>query len=486
MEFLFGHALFRQEYWLARFLIQRGVGLIYLLAFIGVLQQFKPLLGEKGLLPVPNFLKVTDFNQTPSIFHFYYSDKFLTIVAWCGIILALSVILGLFEKLPWWGTGGIFALLWILYLSIVNVGQVFYSFGWESLLLEVGFLAIFLGSGKMSVPLLIIWLLRFTLFRLEFGAGLIKFRGDMCWRDLTCLYYHHETQPMPNPLSWFFHNLPKPIHKLEVLGNHFFQLIAPWGLFFPQPIAAISGALIMFSQFWLILSGNYAWLNWMAVILALSAFPNAVLGKIFPIAIPQNFTTPLLFQGMIISITLTLAFLAIWPIKNMFSPRQLMNASFNSLHIMNTYGAFGAVTKQRYEIVIEGTSEEVLTPQTKWKEYEFKGKPGNIFRLPRQYAPYHLRLDWLMWFQAFNPPGYYELWFVEFIQKLLEGDKAVLSLLAKNPFPDAPPRFIRARYYLYEFTTPKERKETGAWWKRTLVSEYLPPITLEMIKQARQ
>jgi len=474
MEFLFGH-----EYWLARLVIQKGLGILYLVAFIVVLQQFKPLLGEHGLLPVPDFLKIANFEQTPSIFHLFYSDKFLTIIAWCGIILALSVITGLVEKLPWWGSAIVFALLWFFYLSIVNVGQTFYSFGWESLLLEVGFLSIFLGSGKMSVPIFIIWLMRFTLFRLEFGAGLIKLRGDECWRNLTCLNYHHETQPMPNPLSWYFHNLPEPIHKLEVIGNHFFQLVVPWGLFLPQPIAAISASLIMFSQFWLVLSGNFAWLKWTAILLAFSAFPNQILGKILPLTIPQNLTTPMAFQVTTMPIALILALMAIWPITNMLSRRQLMNASFNSLHIMNTYGAFGTVTKERYEIVIEGTNDEAITPQTQWQEYEFKGKPGNIYNRPRQYAPYHLRLDWLMWFQAFNPPGYYEPWFVAFIQKLLEGDKAVLSLLRENPFPSHPPRFIRARYYLYEFTSPKERRETGQYWKRKLITEYLPPVTLK-------
>ena len=476
MEFLFG-----SEYWLARFIILHGLGIMYLLAFLGVLHQFKPLLGEKGLLPVPKFLKLTNFGQTPSIFHVKYSDTFLTIVAWIGIALALTITVGLSEKLPWWGAGGIWAILWLLYLSVVNVGQTFYSFGWETMLLEAGFLAIFLGADKVAVPVLIIWFVRFMVFRVEFGAGLIKLRGDKCWRDFTCLRYHHETQPMPNPLSWFFHNLPESFHKLEVLGNHFFQLIVPWGLFFPQPVAAISAGLIILSQSWLVLSGNFAWLNWLTIILATSGFANGSLEKILPIHIPPALSTPGMYQGAVLLITFVLALLAIRPIKNMFSRRQMMNASFNNFHIMNTYGAFGTVTKERYEIVIEGTGDAAVMPQTKWLEYEFKGKPGNLRSLPRQYAPYHLRLDWLMWFQAFHPPGYYEQWFAMFVQKLLEGDKAVLALLKHNPFPKAPPRFIRARYYLYEFTTPNERKETGVWWNRKFMEEYLPPVSLEML-----
>lgn len=476
-------SLFGAEYYLARFLIQRGLGILYLLSFIGVINQFLPLLGEQGFLPIPRFLKTANFWQAPSLFHFYYSDKFLLLIAWLGVGLALTAIFEPLLKLPAWAAAAIWAAMWLLYLSIVNVGQTFYAFGWESMLLEAGFLAIFLGSSKLAVPIFIIWLFRFFVFRVEFGAGLIKLRGDECWRNLTCMNYHHETQPMPNPLSWFFHNLPPAWHKVEVLGNFFFQLVAPFGLFLPQPIAAFSAGGIIFSQLYLVLSGNFSNLNWMTIILALSGFTNAQLGKILPLSIPTTLGTPVLFQGTTLAVAVILVIMAFWPIKNMLSRNQLMNASFNPFHIMNTYGAFGSVTKERYEIVIEGTDEAALTPQTKWREYEFKGKPGDIYRRPAQWAPYHLRLDWLMWFQAFNPPGYYNEWFVKFLEKLLEGDKKTLKLLRYNPFPDAPPKFIRAKYYLYKFTTPEERRKTGAWWKREFVAEYVPPISLRLFQK---
>lgn len=471
--------LFTGEYALARFVFQRGVAVVYLIAFLSAWNQFRPLLGENGLLPVPQFLKAVRFGDAPSIFHFGYSDGLFLVLAALGIILSSLALLGLTEKLPWWGAGVIWGILWILYLSIVNVGQTFYSFGWESMLLEAGFLAIFLGNNKIAVPILFIFLLRWMLFRLEFGAGLIKIRGDECWRDLTCLAYHHETQPMPNPLSWYFHNLPVGFHKLETLGNHFFQLIVPWGLFFPQPVAAVSAGLIILSQLWLVFSGNFSWLNWLTIVLAFSGFTNAQLGRFLPLSVPAALARPVIQQGIVVWITLLLVIMSWWPLRNLFAKRQLMNASFNQYHLVNSYGAFGTVTKKRYEIVIEGTDETTVTPETKWREYEFKGKPGDPKRLPAQFAPYHLRLDWLMWFQAFNPPGRYEQWFVRFLEKLLQGDREVLALLRHNPFPDKPPRFLRAHYYLYRFTTPKERKETGAWWKRELVAEYLPPASLK-------
>ncbi|MEK7208584.1 MAG: lipase maturation factor family protein [Patescibacteria group bacterium] len=463
---------------MARFAFQRGLALIYLVAFLSALNHFRPLLGENGLLPVPQFLRFLRFDHAPSIFHFGYSDGLFLAVAWSGIILSALALIGLTEKIPWWGAGAILGILWVLYLSIVNVGQVFYSFGWESMLLEAGFLAIFLGNNKIAVPFLIIFLLRWMLFRLEFGAGLIKIRGDECWRDLTCLQYHHETQPMANPLSWYFHNLPAGFHRLETLGNHFFQLVVPWGLFFPQPVAAISAGLIILSQSWLVLSGNFSWLNWLTIVLALSGFSNAQLGKLIPLSVPALLAQPLMHKGVVVLISAALLVASWWPLRNLFSKRQLMNASFNQYHVMNSYGAFGSVTKERYEIVIEGTDETAITQDTAWKAYEFKGKPGDPMRRPAQFAPYHLRLDWLMWFQAFNPPGRYEQWFVRFLEKLLQGDRAVLALLRHNPFPAGPPRFIRARYYRYHFTTAKERAESGAWWKRELIAEYLPPASL--------
>jgi len=198
------------DFWIARLVLQRGLGFAYLIAFLVALEQFRPLLGERGLLPVPRFIARVRFRDAPSLFHFRYSDRLLVVVALAGILLSLTIVLGLPDAWPVPLTMAAWLVLWALYLSIVNVGQTFYAFGWESLLLEAGFLAAFLGPAWSAVPAPILWLFRWLLFRVEFGAGLIKMRGDPCWRDLTCLDYHHETQPMPNPLSWYFHRLPGP------------------------------------------------------------------------------------------------------------------------------------------------------------------------------------------------------------------------------------------------------------------------------------
>lgn len=367
----------------------------------------------------------------------------------------------------------------MLYLSIMNVGQTFYGFGWESMLLEAGFLAILLGSNRMAVPLPLIYLLRWMLFRVEFGAGLIKLRGDPCWRNLTCLHYHHETQPLPNPLSLYFHHLPGSVHKLEVIGNFAAQLVIPWGLFFPQPIAGISGALIILTQLWLFISGNYSWLNLLTMVLAVSSFTNAQLYALVRAQIPVTLSSPAAYEWAIMVVSAVLIVLSYWPVHNMLSRRQMMNTSFNPYHVVNTYGAFGSVTKTRYEIVIEGTEDAEIREQPKWKEYEFKAKPGDPKRRPPQIAPYHLRLDWLMWFAAMSPVYDYlqHPWFIILIQKLLQNDSSTLSLLAGNPFPSGP-KAIRARLYRYRFATAKERHDTGHWWIRSLVGEYLPAVSL--------
>jgi len=464
------------DYWLTRLVFQRALAAIYLVAFLVAVNQFRPLLGEHGLLPVPDFIRAVPFRRSPSLFYVRYSDRILLAVAWTGFALAAGAIVGAPDLLPlpltmaWW------AALWALYLSIVNVGQTFYAFGWESLLCETGFLAIFLGPASVTPFFPLIVLLRWLLFRVEFGAGLIKMRGDRCWRDLTCLYYHHETQPMPNPLSWYFHHLPKRLHRAEVLGNHFAQLVVPWFLFFPQPIATLAGIVITVTQAWLLLSGNFSWLNVITIALAISAFDDAALRRLIPSA-PGALELPVPYFALALIVTALILLLSYRPARNLVSRHQLMNYSFDPLHIVGTYGAFGSITKERYEVVIEGTDALPLTAQTTWREYEFKGKPGDVRRRPPQFAPYHLRLDWLMWFAAMSSPMYHE-WFMPLLGKLLEADRAVLRLLRADPFAGKRPRFVRARLYLYRFTTSAERRETGAWWHRDLVDEYVPPVAL--------
>lgn len=470
--------LYSADYWFAKFLFQRALAAVYLIAFINALNQFIPLLGEHGLLPLPKFLGRMSFSKKPGIFHWHYSDRFFKAVCWSGILLSGIALSGISDRGPLWLSILTWFLLWVLYMSVVNAGVIFYGFGWESMLLEAGFYVIFLGPLHWAAPVLVIWMIRWMLFRVEFGAGLIKMRGDPCWRDLTCLNYHHETQPLPNSLSWYFHQLPEPLHKVETFFNHLVQLVVVWGLFFPQPVAAISAGLIILSQAYLIVSGNYSWLNWLTIILAFSGFSDGVINQLFGITPPEVAAIPSFFQVSVLILAIIIAYLSIDPVKNMISRNQKMNFSFNPIHLVNTYGAFGSVTKKRFEIIIEGTKDDHIDERTEWKEYEFKGKPGNPNRCPPMVSPYHLRLDWQMWFAAMGTSYRRHPWFEPLIAKLLANDQSIVKLLRNNPFPQEPPTHIRARLFRYQYTTPQERKKTGRWWKREFTQELMPPKSI--------
>lgn len=481
----FGHI------WLARLLLQRGMAAIYLVAFISVVRQFKPLLGERGLLPVPAFLQHATFREAPSLFHWRYTDRLLDIVAWTGVLLSACALCGLTEGGPIWLSIGAWLVLWTLYLSIMNVGQTFFSFGWESMLLEAGFFTAFLGPSHMQPSLIPVLALRWMLFRTELGAGLIKLRHDSCWRDLTCLTFHYETQPLPNPLSWYFHRLPQASHRFGVLFSHFVQLVVPFALFAPQPIASVAAALCIAQQLWLIVSGNYSWLNWLTAVLGAAALSDRILSTALPFSVPQLRPSPLAFDVLLYALGAATVWLSIKPVRNLFSRHQLMNFSYNRFHLVNTYGAFGSVSRHRYEVVIEGAGDRILTPATQWLEYGFRGKPGDPMRMPPQVAPYHLRLDWATWFLPFSVdvaptsirPRGYDRWFLTFVGKLLSSDAAILRLMGHNPFPEQPPALIRALFYRYNYTDAKTKAATGAWWTRELLGVYIQPMSLEDIRR---
>ncbi|RCW43926.1 lipase maturation factor [Halopolyspora algeriensis] len=465
------------DYWMARAVVQHLLGALYLLAFLNAVNQFRPLLGEHGLTPAPRFLASAGFRRAPSVFHLYYSDRFFAVLAWYGVLAGAAATLGLVNALPLWASMAVWSTLWILYLSIVNIGQIWYAFGWESLLLEAGFLAIFLGPADTTPPAPVLWLLLWLLFRVEFGAGLIKLRGDPSWRNLTALYYHHETQPMPGPLSRAFHHLPRRLHRVEVLANHGTQLIVPFVLFAPQPAANVAAVIVIVTQAWLLLSGNFAWLNAITIVLAFAAMDNRMLGWVLPVGPPDTAPTPLWHRATVLAVTLGMIVLSYWPVRNMLGRRQVMNRSFNKLHLANTYGAFGSVTRTRYEVIIEGTVDPDPGDTADWREYEFRGKPGDPSRRPPQIAPYHLRLDWLMWFCALSP-SYGRSWMTRLLKALLHNDRRILNLLRHNPFPDRPPVFVRARMFHYRFSTRAEHRATGDWWVREHVDDYVPPVSL--------
>ncbi len=307
----------------------------------------------------------------------------------------------------------------------------------------------------------------------------VKIRGGREWRDLTALTYHHETQPMPGPLSRQAHLLPRWFHKAEVVGNHFAQLVVPFFLFspilglwiespVPAIVGAVAGAIVIVTQLWLVITGNFAWLNWATIVLAFSA-----------IGIPSGGTgqQPIPLYWVVITSAVGILYLVVsWPaLRNLFARRQLMNASFNRWELANAYGAFGTVTKERMEIVIEGTLDDDPDAAT-WREYEFKGKPGDVRRVPRQFAPYHLRLDWLMWFLPLGRS--LDDWFTMLLARLLQADAATLALLRTDPFAGQKPRWVRAVSYRYRFATREQRRRDGVVWVRDRRREIVGPAEL--------
>lgn len=474
------------DYQLTRFVILRLLGFVYAVAFLVAANQLVPLIGEHGLTPAIHFLERVQLHlgsstagmmQLPTLFWFGISDRALSIFAWVGFGLSLVVLAGYANVI-------ILTILWAMYMSIVHIGQIWYGYGWETQLLETGFLSIFLCPllearpfPKRPPPLLVIWLFRWLGFRIMIGAGLIKLRGDPCWRDLTCLYYHYETQPIPNPVSRYLHFAPQWFHKIEVLWNHFVELVVPWFSFGPRRARHVAGILLVAFQILLIVSGNLSFLNYVTIIPFLACFDDTFWRRVLPLSLTRHATeseTSRVQFGFSAALAILVAYLSIAPVTNLISNRQMMNASFDPLDLVNTYGAFGTVGRERDEIIFEGTDDAAISGDTKWKEYEFKAKPGDPNRRPPFIAPYQPRIDWQIWFAAMASPAEYP-WTFHFVWKLLHNDAGTLSLLANNPFPDSPPRFIRARLYRYRFAPLGDR----AWWTREPIGEWLPALSAD-------
>jgi hypothetical protein len=478
------------SFWLVRAALLRGLGLIYAVAFSILVRQGPALIGEQGLLPARRYLDLlatrgAGFWQLPSVFWISASDTWLALRAWLGLLGALAVLAGL-------ANAPVLLVLWALYLSFVHVGQIFYGYGWDLLLCEAGFLAVFLAPvlrprefSESSPPsLLVIVLFRWLAFRLMFGAGLIKLRGDECWTNLTCLAYHYETQPNPGPLSPLFHAAPLWFHRLGTAFNHLVEVVAPFGIFGPRPLRLISGSLIIAFQTILILSGNLSFLNWLTLIIGFACFDDQFLLRVLRGTSRRRLVGRLealsdarpsrARRGVLVALALVVGCLSLSPVVNLLSPRQAMNASFDPFNLVNTYGAFGSVSRERYEVVIEGTSAETADERAAWREYELPCKPGRVDQRPCWITPYHYRLDWQLWFVPLSP-DYQRRWFLSLTHELLRNNARVLALFATNPFPERPPRFIRAAFYRYRFA-PLGARET---WRREPAGEYLAPVSLQ-------
>jgi len=479
----------RASYVLVRFTILRLLGVVYFAAFLSAALQLVPLLGPDGLVPAQLHIDgliaevggpLAASRQLPTLFLWTgASNADLQLVAWCGVALSALLVVGLSNAAQ-------LALMWLLYLSIVNVGGVFYGYGWEIQLLETGLLAVFLCPlasvhpfPRTPPPVLVIWLFRWLVVRIMLGAGLIKLRGDTCWTDLTCLQFHYETQPIPGPLSPYLHALPRWVHGIGVLVNHIVELLAPLFAFGPARARRVAGILFVLFQVTLILSGNLAFLNWLTLVPAIACFDDADLRRVLPgsfVRWAERRTTARTASPSALwtsgAYGLAVLILSINPIANLFSSAQAMNQSFDPVHVVNTYGAFGDVNRERIEVIVQGSLEDDPGVEEAWKDYELPCKPGALDRGLCWLTPYHRRLDWQMWFLPFRAADR-SPWFIHFIAKLLAGDPVIRQQLARDPFDGKPPKWIRAELYRYRFAT------SGGVWRREHVGGYLRTMNRE-------
>ena len=485
----FGKRIEPARFALTQWLFLRLLAAIYVVAFASLAVQVTGLLGEHGISPAHDFfdrvgasLGWMRFWAAPSVFWWNSTDKILAGAAWMGVGLGAILFIGRLERLA-------LVLLYVLYLSFSLAGQEFLSFQWDALLLEVGFLAIFFGHTRTTQKT-IAWLYRWLAFRLYFLSGFVKLAShDPTWRSLSALDFHYWTQPLPTVVAWYADKLPRGFQHASTFMVLAIELGAPFLIFTPRRIRFFGAGLLLGLQALIFATGNYTFFNLLSAAITVFLFDDQALrGLVWTPAkrVREWLMTEPARTGRVGRLAAAALTLLILPlgfvriIENVTSqlpePVELLARYTSPFQVVNSYGLFAVMTTERLEIVVEGSDDG-----QQWQAYEFPYKPGDVNRAPRWAAPYQPRLDWQMWFAALgdyrtNP------WFVSFAERLLEGSPEVAALLAKNPFPDHPPRYIRAVTYDYKFSTWDEHRQTGShtrvWWHREPHGEYLPTVGL--------
>ncbi|HJV35045.1 lipase maturation factor family protein [Geomonas sp.] len=457
-------------------LFPRLLGVVYFAAFWSLLVQVRGLFGSHGILPIASYLaairegvRKPDYLDFPTIFWLNSGDRALVGGCLAGLLLSILLIAGA-PPVP------LLILLWLLYLSYVSVGQEFLAYQWDTLLLEVGFMTIFLPLASPAPPL-VVFAYRFFLFRFMISAGAVKLlSGDPIWRSLTALCYHYQTQPIPNRPAWYAHQMPLSIQKLSTLLTLLLEVGAPILALGPEPARLACLALMILLQLLIAGTGNYGFFNLLTIVMCLPLLDDGLAGRFLdlPQALPYEPAVIAVSVVFGIFIILNLCQLVLLVHRGRWLIRPLMRIS--QFMITNHYGLFAVMTTERYEFVIEGSLDG-----NQWQEYEFRWKPGDPQRPPRQAAPHMPRLDWQMWFAALDP-NRLEPWLKNFIVRLLQGHREVTSLLAVNPFPDTPPTYIRVTVYRYNFSDYHQRRRESIWWSRTLIGRF-QPMKLQIHKQ---
>jgi hypothetical protein len=492
-QWLVGSADGRSTYAVTRWVFLRALGLIYLIAFASFWVQIKGLIGSQGILPAEQSLQALKgylgperYRLAPTLFWLNSSDLALQLACAAGVACSLLLVANVAPI-------GALIVLWTLYLSLAGVGRDFLAFQWDVLLLEAGLLAIFFApagllpgrAGPVPGPAIVLMLLWWLLFRLTFQSGLVKLTwGDPTWHNLTALDYHFYTQPLPTWTAWFAQQLPSSLKRAAVLIMYVLEIGFPLLLFGPRTARLVACAGIVLLQLFIFATGNYTFFNVLTVMLAVLLVDDAAWALLLPDRFLQGFATgggPAAPAAGVLRAVLAVLVLAISAVKfwqnlspHVSAPRWAvrLTAWAEPYRSVNSYGLFRVMTTSRSEIIVEG-SDDGRT----WRAYEFKYKPGEVTRRPGFVQPHQPRLDWQMWFAALSR---YEFtpWFQALLARLLEGSPPVLGLLARNPFPDHPPKYVRAVRYDYRFTTTEERRATGAWWSRTFAGPYSPVVSL--------
>ena len=488
---LWGRDVRPPTYFWARRWFLRAIGLIYLIAFVSLWAQVDGLIGANGISPVNQFLPAVHeqlgpqvYSLLPTLCWFDLSNTFLHFLCGAGVAFSLLLVFGIAPVIC-------LTALFVFYLSLTISGQTFLSFQWDILLLETGFLSIFLAPWQLwpkrgqepPVSRAALLLLKLLLFKLMVMSGVVKLTsGDDCWWNLTALDYHYWSQPLPTIFGWWADQHPEWFKHFSVGFCMAVEIIAPFFIWAPRRPRLIAAGLMIFLQLVIALTGNYCFFNLLTLALCLLLIDDGVAASLHD---PRTFRTAKRLQdrlstsGAIIVLIVSLpingwliftAFKpdAAWPRTPAFAYRHL-----EPFRIVNGYGLFRVMTKDRREIVIEGSADGI-----DWLPYEFKWKPGDVNRAPGWCAPHQPRLDWQMWFAALGTPEQ-NPWFIRLATCLLKGKTGVTRLFAHDPFPNQPPRYIRAILYRYRFTTAKEHRQTGAWWERQELGEYLPAVSLE-------
>lgn len=457
------------DYMLVNWLFLRGLALIYIAAFASMAVQIDGLVGPNGILPAIDNPALTELFSAgrknallPAVYNFLFSDTGLRSVCYAGLASACMLLCNVLARLS-------LCLCYLLYWLIVQAGQVFTRFQWDYFLLEIGFLAIFLTWGSPVVILMYRWLLA----RFMFMGGVVKIAsGDPTWANLTALQYHYETQPLPTPLAFYAHQLPAWLQQLCAGGVFFIELIVPFCVFLGRPYRLVACASFVLLQGAIMLTGNYNFFNLSAILLCLFLLEDRDVGKVMPDRLINGIQQKQCVTGKLAhsvaaawaAVVLLVCGGYIWLYHvriPLAQPLQQLLRSTATLGLVNNYGPFAVMTTVRDEIIVQGSNDGVY-----WHDYAFRFKPGNPDGALRWNIPHQPRLDWQMWFAALQTARQVS-WFDDFLNRLLKGSPQVLALLKDNPFPDAPPRFVRAMRYRYVFSSLPQRHTSGTIWQRS-------------------